>query len=335
MLALNTPVLLLATTANSAPAWNASRALTYSIGFLVLGLLLGIVAVLLFLYLTGRLVGKSVEKGIGTTGDVSQSAIETTGKVVTATVETVGDVAEKVTEAVSEGVSAFGHAISEFVKTRDSEVLYAAIAEMKPTLEMTTFKMRSIVYHKLERKKALRGRSVLIQVMPVQASYGYDLNGLNAEDIRFDAEANRLTIVLPPLRVLALEKGDAKEIFSTFAVFGGEPSHELLRESQRSLDERMRQFARSAESLSMAEELSRSSFMQLIEMMFIAVPEEARPRQIELLARPREEYSIELPKPLQLEAHHEPDDDFSSQVDVEVDDEPVEFDEVDGEIDER
>ena len=300
--------LLLAQSAGTSTAWNFSRALTYSIGFLVLGLLLGIGAVLLFLYLTGRLAGRALDKGIGVTGDVSRSAIETTGKIVTTTVETAGDVAGKVTDAVAESFTAFSRAISEFVRTRNSEMLFAAITEMKPTLEMTTFKMRSIIYHKLERRKPLRGRSVLIQVMPVQASYGYDLSALRPEDVRFDPERSRLTIILPPLRVLALEKGDAKEIFSTFALFGGEASHELFRESQRNLDERTRQFARSGESLSMAEELSRASFLQLINMMFIAVPEEARPRQIDLIPRPRGEYEIELPKPLQLEAHHDLDD---------------------------
>jgi hypothetical protein len=82
---------------------------------------------------------------------------------------------------------------------------------------------------------------------------------------------------------------------------------ETLRECQATLDLRMREFARSPKTLSIAEELSLTSFRQILRMIFFLVDESKRPRNIEVRVRPRESYRLTLPEPLLLEAHFDPD----------------------------
>lgn len=249
---------------------------------------------LLFLYLSGRLVGRGVEKSIRSVSSLATTTVDRSADVFSDGINAASGI-------VRDSASALGKVMGEFVVTRNSQTIHAAILEARSSFEVTTCKMHSVVYHKLERK-SWSTQKVLVEVMPVEISYGIDLHTFTEKDISVSEDGKVVEITLPALRVTSLQKGQPYTVFTNMK----NVSLEEMRECQEALDQRMRELAKSVKSLSIGEELSRNSFREMTRFLFLLIEEEHRPSRIEIKLRPREHYRLELPKPLELESHHLP-----------------------------
>lgn len=287
--ALNTAIVLLAQ-AGQEPA-NGPGDWVYIVLILTLGLLAGGGMMLLFLYASGRLAIGTANKIAASTAQAAASSLEATGEAV-----------KSVAKSAAEGAGAIGRAMSDFAETRSAHSVYLAIAEARASFEIVTCKMSSIVYHKME-EKSWSSHRVLVEVMPIEIGYGFDMESFGPDDISVENEGETLRITLPPIKVLSLQKGGPQTVYTNYKTL----PLEQLRACQESLDARMRETAKSPKSLSIAEEISRGSFRELIKTLFYLVEEERRPKHIEVQIRPRDQYELSLPAPLQLESHHLPD----------------------------
>ncbi len=282
----------------AAPAWSLgpAEAGVLALAVLVVGALVGTALVLWFLYRTGRLGVRLAERGLDVTEQLGRTALDTTGKI-----------AERASVAFSEGAGTIGSAMKEFARRQNSESIYAALMEMKPCLELTTCKLRTVVV-----AKKTRGRNMVIQMMPVQISYGFDFTEFDAKDIRVNRMSGVMRVNLPPLRVTAMERGPRKDLFSQAALLGGKTGMDLTNEVERALDEKMRGFAQSPSQVAIAEELSRTAFRQITDLLFYSLPGNCRPRSIQLVYS-EETNRLTMPEKLSLDHHHDPDAELNDE----------------------
>ena len=306
-----TSLLLLAGQAAPAPAANPTGAFGpwESLVLIVLVVILGVLAIVgiifLFMYLTGRLV----KRGLETVGNVTVTAVGETGAVLREGIQTTGRVAESAITAVAEGAGSVGRALAAFMRSPSEQTLFMAFCEARPSFEVITCRMSSVVYSKFVPPKTLYERTTLqrdkaiIDVMPVGVTFGFDMNAFKPENLSYDADERRLRVTLPPLRVLTLEKGPRTPLFDNTEVIRREWQNSI----EEDLENRMRVFAQSPGAIRIAEENSMRAFKEIVSTLLLLVDPEHRPLEIEVVPFPRERYQLVLPDPLRLEPHHAPD----------------------------
>lgn len=287
------PVQLLGTAAvngiNAQAGMTATQAAVWIAAIIVAGLVLICALVLLFLYQGTRVVGRGVTGGVDAARDVSGAVVETTGKVLTSGIETTGSVAQSIAGA-----------IARFAERPSASTFHAAICEARPTFEVVTCKMRSTVINRYEAPRGrLGGPKTLIETMPVRVSYGLDMAAFSEADIQVNDGGRHIVVRLPPLRVLALEKGPSEILHNGL----GKVDPALMREQQEQLDRRAMLYASAPPTRDIAEEMSHATFSKMVSMLLLPLSADRQPHHIEVRLRPRDSYALALPAPLEVEEH--------------------------------